>query len=188
MGLETPRLAPSVAHLTETVADLLPAAERALYDRRVARLRDAGIPAAVAARVGGIIFLTTAFEIGDLAERTGQPIDRAARTFYGVGARFALDELRDAARRLPAETSWQKAAVETLIDDFYGLQADLAERILNAAPAENGGAVDPIAGWVATRAAQLAPAEAIAAELRTATNPDLAMLVVARRQLRQAVS
>ena len=37
---------------------------------------------------------------------------------------------RDAARRLPAETSWQKAAVETLIDDFYGLQADLTERTM----------------------------------------------------------
>ncbi|HEU0218772.1 MAG TPA: NAD-glutamate dehydrogenase [Stellaceae bacterium] len=187
MDRETRRLAPAVAHLAETVADLLPAAERVLYDRRVARLRDAGIPAAVAAGVGGIIFLTTAFEIGDLAERAGQPIDRAARTFYGVGARFALDELRDAARRLPAETSWQKAAVETLIDDFYGLQADLTERILKAAPTGDDGAADAISGWIAGRTAQLAPAEAIAAELRAATSPDLAMLVVAGRQLRQAV-
>jgi glutamate dehydrogenase len=187
MDRETTRFAPAVAHLAETVAELLPASERALYDRRVARLRDAGIPAAVAARVGGIIFLTTAFEIGNLAERTRQPIDRAARTFYGVGARFALDEMRDAARRLPADTSWQKAAVETLIDDFYGLQADLAERILKAAPTGDGAAADPIASWAAARTAQLAPAEAIAAELRTATNPDLAMLVVAGRQLRQAL-
>jgi len=181
---EIARLAPAVAQLDPAIAALLPADERALYDRRVARLADSGVPPAVAERVGGIVFLTTAFEIGDLAARTAQSIESSARAFYGVGARFALDGLRDAARRLPAETSWQKAAVETLIDDFYALQADLAERVLKGA----NGAVDPVADWAATHAAQLAPADSIAAELRAASNPDLAMLVVAGRQLRQALA
>jgi glutamate dehydrogenase len=110
-------------------------------------------------------------------------IDRAARSFYGVGARFALDGLRDAARRLPAETPWQKAAIETLIDDFYALQADLAGRVLKSAD----GSQDPVAAWATANAAALAPAEAIAAALRAAPSPDLAMLVVAGRQLRQAL-
>jgi len=181
---EIARFAPSLEHLADAVGGLLPSEERALYDRRVAKLGEAGVPLPVARRVGGIVFLTTAFEIGDLAERSAQPIDRTARTFYGVGARFALDGLRDAARRLPAETQWQKAAVETLIDDFYALQADLAERVLK----EADGAQDPVAAWAATRAVQLGPAEAIVAELRAAASPDLAMLVVAGRQLRQALT
>jgi len=176
-------LAPAVEHLAAVVADLLPADERALHDQRVARLREAGVPQPVAARVGGIIFLITAFEIGDLAARAAQPNDRAARAFYGVGARFALDALRDVARRLPAETPWQKAAVETLIDDFYALQADLALRVLKSAD----GAEDPIAAWAATHAADLAPAETIMAALHASPTPDLAMLVVASRQLRQAL-
>jgi glutamate dehydrogenase len=150
----------------------------------VARFTEAGVPQPLAERIGDIIFMTTAFEIGELAERTNQPPDRAARAFYGVGARFALDGLRDAARRLPAETSWQKAAVETLIDDFYALQADLAERVLKDA----NGAADPVAAWAESRDSQLAPANAIAAELRAASAPDLAMLVVAGRQLRQALA
>jgi glutamate dehydrogenase len=189
---EIARFAPAVEHLAAVVADLLPADERAIYDGRIAKLREAGVPEPLAARIGGIIFLTTAFEIGDLASRSGEPIaeglvDRAARSFYGVGARFALDGLRDAARRLPAETPWQKAAVDTLIDDFYALQADFAERVLKSAPKGNGAAEDPIAAWTASRAAALAPAEAIAAELRAAPSPDLAMLVVAGRQLRQVL-
>jgi glutamate dehydrogenase len=180
---ETARFRPLVEQLSSGIAELLPQDERALLDAQVAKLAAAGVPPPLAARAGGVIFLTTALEIGDLAERTGQPIGRAARIFYGVGDRFALDGLRDAARRLPADTAWQKAAVETLIDDFYALQADLAERVLKTA----NGAEDLIAAWTATRAAQLAPAEAIAAELRAATTPDLAMLVVAGRQLRQAL-
>jgi glutamate dehydrogenase len=180
---EIARFAPAVAHLSETIGDLLPADERALLDRRVARLVEAGVPPQTAAQIGAIVFLTTAFEIGDLAERSDQAIDRAASVFYGVGARFALDGLRDAARRLPAETQWQKAAVETLIDDFYALQADLAERVLKS----SNGAEDPVAAWTAAHAAALQPADTVATALRAAITPDLAMLVVAGRQLRQAL-
>jgi len=85
------------------------------------------------------------------------------------------------ARRLPAETAWQKAAVATLIEDFYAMQADLAERILRGADS----AADPLGAWTQTHAAALGPAEAVIADLRAAGAPDLAMLVVAARQLRQ---
>ncbi|MFI4948923.1 MAG: NAD-glutamate dehydrogenase domain-containing protein, partial [Alphaproteobacteria bacterium] len=187
LAADAARFAPAVAGLAAALADLLPASERADYDARLARLIGAGVPQPLAARVAGIVFLTTAFEIADLAPRAGQPVaqgvETAARCFYGVGARFALDELRAAGRCLPTETPWQKSAVEALIDDFYALQADLAERVLKSAD----GAEDPVAAWAATRAAQLAPADEIAAELRATPSPDLAMLVVAGRQLRQAL-
>ena len=183
LGPEIARFAPPVQQLAEIVPELLPPSERALFDQRAANYAAAGVPQPLTARIAGVIFLTTAFEIGELAERSTRPVDHAARTFYGVGARFALDELRAAARRLPAETPWQKAAVETLIDDFYVLQADLATRVLAGAD----GAADPLGTWLETRAGQLAPAEAIAGELRAAAAPDLAMLVVAGRQLRQAL-
>jgi glutamate dehydrogenase len=183
LGRETARFAPAVQHLAEAVAELLPAPERTLYDARADRFAAAGVPQPLAARVAGVIFLTTAFEVGDLAERAGQPVDRAARTFYGVGARLAFDDLRDAARRLPAETPWQKAAAETLIEEFYALQAQFAA----AALAGDDGAADPLAAWLAGHAGQLAPAEATVGALRAATAPDLAMLVVAGRQLRRAL-
>ncbi len=183
LGSDIARFAPSVQHLAAIVAELLPPGERALFDERAAQFATAGAPQPLAVRVAGVIFLTTAFEVADLAESARQPVDRAARVFYGAGARFALDQMRAAARRLPGDTPWQKAAAETLIDDFYGLQADLAARVL----ADTDGAADPLAAWVETHAGRLAPAEAIAAELRSATAPDLAMLVVAGRQLRQAL-
>jgi glutamate dehydrogenase len=183
LGREIARFAPAVRRLAEIVPELLPPRERALLDQRATQFAAAGVPQPLAARISGAIFLATSFEIGELAERSARPIDGAARTFYGVGARFALDEMRDAARRLPAETPWQKAAVETLIDDFYVLQADFALKVL----ATSNGAADPFAAWLETHAAELPPADAIAAELRAATAPDLAMLVVAGRQLRQAL-
>ena len=183
----TARFAPEIERLAAAIADLLPPGERAEFNAREAHLVEEWVPQPLARRVAAIVFLITAFEVADLAERAGQPIERAGRTYYGVGARFALDELRAAGRRLPAETPWQKTAVEALIDDFYALQVELAERVLKSAATENGGAEDPVAAWAANRAPQLAPADAVAAELRATPNPDLAMLVVAGRQLRQAL-
>jgi glutamate dehydrogenase len=183
LGRETARFAPTVQHLASVVGELLPPGERAELDRRAARLRGAAVPPELALRIAGIVFLTTAFEVGDLAERTGRPVADAARVFYGIGARLALDEMRAVARLLPVETPWQKAAADNLIDDFYALQAAFAAQVL----ADAGGAADPLAVWAERRAAALAPAEAIAAEMRAAPAADLAMLVVTSRQLRQAL-
>jgi hypothetical protein len=49
------------------------------------------------------------------------------------------------------------------------------------------GATDPLSAWAKIREAAFTPAEAIAAELCTASAPNLAMLVVAGCQLRQAL-
>ncbi len=179
---ETARSAPAVRRLGEIVETLLPPSEQALLEARVARSAAAGVPAPLARRIGGILFLTTALEVGALAERTSQPIERAARTFYGVGARFAFDDLREAARRLPNDTGPQQAAADSLIDDFYGLQADLAESVLEVAD----GTADPLAAWIETHSRATLAAERVADELRSAKAPDLAMLVVAARQLHQA--
>ncbi len=63
------------------------------------------------------------------------------------------------------------------------MQAEIALRALQVA-AE---APDPLAAWTKDRTAALALPEAIAAELRAGVMPDLAMLVVASRQLREAL-
>jgi glutamate dehydrogenase len=183
LARETARLGPGARHLAQGLTDLLPEADRIQLGARAVALAEAGIPETLAHRLAGLGFLTSALEIAELSDRTKQPVDRTARLYYAAGARFALDEMRTAARRLPANTPWQKTAVDTVIDDLFALQTDLAARIL----AQANGAKDPVAAWSRKRAVALAPAEAAANELRAAAAPDLAMLVVATRQLRQAV-
>src|SRR5581483_5168318 len=180
---ESARLGGGARHLAQGLTELLPESDRAQLGARALALAEAGIPETLAHRLAGLGFLTSSLEIAELAERTKQPVDRAARIYYAAGARFTIDKMRTAARRLPADTPWQKAAVDTLIDDLFTLQTDLAARIL----AQSNGTKDPVAALSQKRAAAFAPAEATAAELRTAPTPDLAMLVVATRQLRQAV-
>jgi glutamate dehydrogenase len=188
LGREIARFAPAVRRLAGSLPELLPERDRPVAEERTKQLASEGVPMSLAQPIGQMIFLSPALEIAELAERTARPLEPAARIFYGAGARFALDEMRDAARRLPAETAWQKQAVETVIDDLFVLQGDLAARVLQSGADEaSANGADPLAAWAKDRAASLAPAEAIATELRSATAPDLAMLVVAGRQLRQAL-
>ncbi len=182
LAAEPARLAPHIRALTETLCDLLPARDKAIADGRAHHFIETGVSEGLATKIAAMIFLAPALDIAELAERAGHPLDRAARIYYEVGVRFAFDEMRAAARRLPAETQWQKLAVEATIDDLLTLQAELVSRILAAAEASSA---DPLAAWCAAHAADLAPVEALARELRASAGPDLAMLVVAARQLRQ---
>jgi glutamate dehydrogenase len=184
LGREIGRFAPSARSLAASLFELLPAPERALVAARHRRLTEAGVPEGLATRVAGAAFIAAALDIAELAERSHQPLDRAARVYYGVGAQFALDEMKIAARRLRAETPWQKQAVEATIDDLLGLQAELADRILSS---DNAAQPDPLAAWSAAHETELRPMEPLTRELRAATTPDLAMLVVASRQLRHAL-
>jgi glutamate dehydrogenase len=185
IGSEISRFAPSVRSIAAALFDLLPPSGRNLVSERRLRFTEAGVPEALATRIGGTMFLAAALDVADLAERSGQELHQAARVYYGAGAQFALDEMRLAARRLRAETPWQKQAVEATIDDLFALQTDLAARIL--ASCSSTRPEDPIAVWSAAHAAALAPAEPLLRELRVTAAPDLAMLVVASRQLRHAL-
>jgi glutamate dehydrogenase len=184
VGPEIARLAPTVGVVAGSLLDLLPPTYRNLVSERSRRFAEAGASEALAIRLGGATFRAAAFDIADLAERSGHDIKRVGQVYYGTGAQFALDEMRMAARRLRAETPWQKQAVEATIDDLFMLQTDLAAAILASS---RGTQADPIAAWSADHAAMLAPAEPLLRELRVVTSPDLAMLVVAGRQLRHAL-
>jgi glutamate dehydrogenase len=184
IGGETERLAPHVKTLATALLEYLPPTDRLHVEERQKRLVAASVPHELAAAIGGTMFLASALEIAALAEAKSRPLAVAARIYYGLGARFALDEVREAARRLPSRTNWQRLAAEATIDDVFALQNELAARILADPAAE---APDPLAAWAAERSATLAPIEAFARELRATATPDLAMLVVALQQLRRAL-
>src|SRR5579864_6262667 len=78
---EITRFAPPVQRLAAIVPELLPPSERALLDQCAARFTAAGVPQPLAVRTAGMIFLVTAFEISELAERSARQVDQAARTF-----------------------------------------------------------------------------------------------------------
>jgi glutamate dehydrogenase len=166
----------AIARLAEHIGELIPPSEKDELARQIAAFVEKGAPQQLALRVARLNFLLSSVDIVRLAKTAQRDLLEAGARFFAIGARFQLDELRAAARKLVAETQWQKLAVSALIDDLYSHQADLTAQAL-----ARGNAFQP---WLDAHARDLARLDALVREIEAATQPDLAMLTVANRALR----
>jgi len=148
---------------------------------REAELVEDGIPEALARRIASLDVMTSAMDIIRIARRGGA-VEETARVYFGVGARFGFDRLREAGGSIAAETPWQKAAVASLVDDLFNYQSVLASRVISEA---NGG--EPVETWLAKRPRVVERVDQTMTDVKAAPAVDLAMLTVASRQLRALV-
>ena len=167
---------PGIALLAEHLGAFMPESHKTELARRVAAFVEKGAPPELALRVARLDFLLSAVDIVRLAKTAQRDLLEAGQRFYAIGSHFKLDALRIAARKLFADTQWQKLAVAALIEDLYAHQADLTARAL-----ARGGDFDQ---WLQSHARDLGRLDTLVREIEAATQPDLAMLTVANRALR----
>jgi len=171
---------PGVRKLAAALSDLMPDSQKRELQRRVEGWIARKVPPALAERVARLDFLGSAVDIVRLTATTSGEIEALGRRCFAVGARFRLDLLRMAARKLAAETAWQKLAINALIEDLYGHQADLAAKAL--------GEEAEFEKWLKMHASDLAHLDGLIQEILHASAPDLAMLTVANRAFRALVA
>ncbi|HXP30608.1 MAG TPA: NAD-glutamate dehydrogenase [Stellaceae bacterium] len=176
IAAESRRFGPAIAALAAAMTAVLPESHRGELGRRAAALTEKGVPPALAEAAARLDFLHSAVDIALLARAGGHDVVELGRRFFAVGARFRLDGLRVSARRLPADSEWQKLAVSAVIEDLYAQQVELTAKAI----AEDG----DFERWLKTHAAEFIQVEALVREIETAQQPDLAMLMVATRALR----
>jgi len=174
---------PGVREITEHMDELLPENERRLLSDHAELFTAQGAPAALAQAVGRFSWLFPACDIVRIANEQERPVREVAEVYYAVGERFGLDWLRRAAGHLPRDTTWDKLAVSAVLDDVFGVQADLASQIIRAGELEAGAGMR-LELWARRRRLSIVRTDELLAELRTVGNPDLAMLAVAIRQLK----
>ncbi|HET7437273.1 MAG TPA: NAD-glutamate dehydrogenase [Thermoanaerobaculia bacterium] len=175
---------PRVAAIEDHLVQILPAAMLAPVRVRQAELIEDGIPESLAKRVASLDVMTSAMDIIRLSGRAAERgVEDVARVYFGIGARFGLDRLRSATQSVPAETPWQKSAVNSLIEDLFGYQTVLASRVIS----ETDGEQDPVDAWLTKRPRVVERLDQTIQDVRTAPSVDLAMLSVASRQLRVLV-
>jgi glutamate dehydrogenase len=167
---------PGIATLAEHLSEVLPETHQDELARRVAAFAAKGVPNDLALRVARLDFLLSAVDIVRLAKASGRELIETGRRFFAIGSRFKLDALRIAARKLAADTQWQKLAAAALIEDLYAHQVELSARAV-------AGDVD-FEKWIGAHATDLTHLETLVREIEAATQPDLAMLTVANRALR----
>jgi len=192
---------PGVTALKGCLVDVIGERERADLERHCAELGEQGVPRALAHEIASLDALSSACDVVRLAVAAVGDVRTVATVYFEVGARFALDWLRDRAVEMPADTYWQKLAVGALVDDFYLHQGQLAQHVLghveaNGSTGEKGkgkgkgkakaanGTEAAIAAWTAGRADDVDRTNRLLDDIRAADSVDLAMLAVANGQMR----
>lgn len=176
-----------VARLQADLGKILTPDNLQLQSERAAILMEQGAPQSLAEAVVSLRAMVPACDIVRVARGSNTPILPAAQMYADVGDRFGFDQLRRAAGQLPIDSHWDKQAVEAIIDDLYGMQYDLTQKLLSTGK-RGKAAADAVERWSKGREALLQRISQILEELSSGGTPELSVLAVANRQMRSLVT
>jgi glutamate dehydrogenase len=180
------RFRPGAERLAALLPEILPAEERSSFAAAAGRLEKDGVPAGLAAHCAAFDALFYALDIVDVADDVQRDIEPAARLHFALSGELDFAWLRARIGALPVESHWHTLAKAALRDDLAGILRTLSVDALRAsAPEDPAG---QIAAWKKRNAALYERFRQVLADLRAAETPDLAMLSVAMRELRNLSS
>ncbi|MBE7940626.1 MULTISPECIES: NAD-glutamate dehydrogenase [Ramlibacter] len=172
------RLGPAVALVRERLQSA------GADDLRALAWQQVGVPAPLAATVASAQRLFGALDVAEIAETARCALGTTADVAAIVGERLGLERLRVQIEALPTDNRWQVLAKAALASDLAGLRRTIT---LDAASQPQGDGEARVAGWQARNPLAFARAQRLVTELGEAASPDLAMLSVALRELRNLV-
>jgi glutamate dehydrogenase len=143
---------------------------------------DQGVPAALAAKIVGLVNLYSACDVVRLADNRKSGVIDVGRVYYLVGSRFRLGRLRAAAEKMESDSHWQQLAIAALIEEIYSHQLALTRRVIDHAGEKDAGKA--VQSWIDANPDLVGPTEQLLNELWATEVNDLSMIAVASRQFR----
>ncbi|MDA1184255.1 MAG: NAD-glutamate dehydrogenase [Acidobacteria bacterium] len=180
------RFASSVGIVAANLESLLDEHDRRRVDRAAEEFVASGVPADLARQVAGVDLLYAALDICDVASDTNRPIICVAHVYFTLAERLSAPWLRERIGLLPSHTHWLSLARAALRDDLAERLRSLTAAVLALMPdADEPAAL--MAAWEEAHHSALTRVRQVLAEIQTAKNPDLAMLSVGLREVRNLV-
>jgi glutamate dehydrogenase len=157
-------------------------------ERRIAELREVGVPLSIAEDVAVLPLLGGAPEIVLLAETRALPVDLVAGAYFAMGAAIGLDRLRGLANRITGYEHWDRLAIRRIVDDLFSGQRALAADALSginpaAQSATRAEGAEAVKRWEETHADALARTKSFLAELERGGELSIAKLTLANSQI-----
>jgi glutamate dehydrogenase len=136
-----------IAQVAAALDDTLSKDVAAARKERETELTEAGVPAALAARLASLPILKAAPDIALVAERAGRPVADVAKTYFASEAFFQLDRVTGKAVDIVVTDYFDRLALDRALD-----QIGDAERRLTAAMVGNGASGgEAVEKWVEDR-------------------------------------
>jgi glutamate dehydrogenase len=172
-----------VRQLESEFAHVLSGSDRERFEKIRQEHVEAGVPAALSARIASLAAQNAALDIVEMATTHKVGVVETARVYFEVGARIGLDWVRDQIEQLSVDGPWQAIARTGLRDGAMRIHRRLAERVLSRT--ESGAAQARVAGWLAARGEELAHWQRTLAEMRASGATDFASLSVGVESVRK---
>jgi glutamate dehydrogenase len=182
----TKRYKPCATNLAAACPAVLGSDDRDEFRARARELRAAGVPDELATRTAQMPRLLSVFDILEVANATGRPMEAVMATYFAVSSLVALTWLRERVLELPRANRWQALARAALRDDLYGIQRELTQEVLESAP-EGADADTAISAWREHNSAAVERVRAMLDDIRASRTYDTTTLPVALREVRNLI-
>ena len=176
----------AIAALSGGLKDFLAADDLAALTAAEQELCAQGVPSATAVAVAASDMVYAALDIVDVARAAGRPAQLAASLYFQLAGRLNLRLLTTQIGALPADSHWQAMARAAMRDDVAALQRQLTAAVLQASPQVDDAAA-LLAAWEQRSTRALARLSELLDDLQQVREPDLSMIAVLLRELRQLV-
>ena len=176
-----------VEALDANLCEILSPDLKSARDRKAESYVRREVPEALAYRIANLDALAPACDIVRLATGGGFEPTAVAKVYYGLGARFGFDWMRQAAEGLADGDEWRKLAAVGIVEDLYIYQTELTTRVMDAAGSADA-APAIIEVWSDTRSHAVQRLESLVTDLKTMPAVDFAILSVVNRELRTLIS
>jgi glutamate dehydrogenase len=114
-------------HLDQFLSEI----ELQRYQSRCQHFESEHLPQTLAKEIAGFAYLPASLGMIHSSQKMQQPLDYTARTFFDLGERLSLGQLRDTLSVLPSNSKWDKIAINNLILELYDIQSKLTEQTLS---------------------------------------------------------
>ena len=177
---------PGARMLAAALPEVLDCSQRETFDRYATELHEAGVPAALAARVAATPSMLPVFDIVEVADLTRLDASAVTEAYFRLGSRLELNWLRDRIIELPRANRWQALARAALRDDLYALHRSLTREVLEVAGRESApeAAID---AWMERNGASVERCLGMLADIRASRGYDTTTLPVALREVRNLI-
>ncbi len=141
-----------------------------------------GMPAELGLRLARMSDLRAGLDMVEVAQHSGQSVEKVARVFFELGEALDLEWLRGQIEALPVEGHWHAQARGSLLDELNHQHRALALQVLSMATERSD--ISPVQAWLQRDDATLKHTRTMLAEILT-QNADYPIASVAIRRLAQ---
>ena len=175
--------------LSSILSEVLAQASKESYERKIERYCLNNVDRKLANNIAAMDPVASAFDIAEISAASNFDLKTIAKVYFAVGTRFSLKWLRTKVSNMAYDNHWQKLSCKTILEDLYSYQMKVAKSIVDfSCDDKTLCEVDSIENWTKTMSFLVDRYDSFIADLKTQTNPDVSVFVVALNRLKPLIN